>query len=457
MNRRDFTTRTAAAALALGGAFNAHAQTEADDGDYDPVDMDAVTRIEFSALAATGVTVMTPNGLSVQRLVSPPTPRGGARPGGRARTRSSVQPGRLPAVPKVTNSYWSSDIATRTAPVWPADDRAPDYRHLSDRTVNGIALKGFERSSDPGFVLNGETLRFLAKANAFNLDALKRPMVVFGLRGCTAEAPSVETPKWALRHNMRVARPDHINFRCIIGVWKTDTDEIAVWRASTVPEVSLMHAYTSPLAKGFGCSLMPTGFYRYRAGTHGGSFPQPGSLRVDQTYVVLRTPGDLSYDPFQTEDVWTQGGGHNLHAAGVPPPAQFSSQGCQVIPGGYVKPLRVLAKNGWKGFRDGCGLTLADGLAGPEERDGKGTYQYMLLTGLEAALRYHNKPGFEAGYRRLRPGSSGPLVKSLQEQLFRAHNILGLADGEFGMGTSFAVLYEKKRTEGEHTSPIWEY
>lgn len=462
MNRREFATSAAAAALGLTAGSAAHAQGDADGAE--PLDFTEAAQIELAALAASGVTVMGENGLETVQLpwarpaaaMPPPAPRGarrGGRPGGS--DRSVIVPGTpLNSTPAPLTDYWTPGLVAKPAPVWPADDRACDYRHLSTRTINAAVVEGYQRSSDPGFELSAATLRFLAKANAFPVDALKRPLLVFGLRGCMLD-PATMPGAWAPRQRLRVATPNHIDYRCTIGVWRMSDDFVAVWPASTVPEASLIWGFTP--SKGYGCSLLPTGFYRYRSGTHGSAArPQRGALRIDQQYVVLRTPSDLSYDPFQADDMWTEGGAHNLHAGAVAGPPKFSSQGCQVIPGGYQRPERVYATGAWKGFRDACGLTGANGLAIPAEAEKQGSFQYMLLTGLEAALYAHGKPDFLTGYKRLRHGSVGPQVKALQERLYSLYKIREPADGAFGMATSYAVLWDKKRTEGEHTSPIME-
>jgi hypothetical protein len=78
----------------------------------------------------------------------------------------------------------------------------------------------------------------------------------------------------------------------------------------------------------------------------------------------------------------------------------------------------------------------------------------MLLTGLEAALFHHGRPDFRDGYRRLRHGSTGEAVGALQARLFPDFAPDARIDRFFGMTTSFAALQDRKRSEGEHTSPI---
>lgn len=456
MNRREFATGVATAALASGGLAPI-ARAQATDPDS-VVDYDDAADIELPALAAAGIAVMTNAGI---RTI--PAPWAGARSRGQGVTivtgaggapRSVVLPGALPNDnPAPIKTYWLPGTV-RPPTMWPSDDRAADYRHLSTRVVGDHVEPGFERSPNPVFHLSGATLRFLAERNGFDLSALKRDTLLFGMRGCIIDNGAREAP-WAATHRMRLATPNHIDMRCTIGVWRLSDNKLALFRASTVPEASQMYAF-APFG-GYGCSLLPTGFYRYRAGTHSRKHPQPGALRIDQKYVVLRTPSDLRYDPFQPDDMWTQGECHNLHAGGsMASNPLFSSQGCQVIPGGYVTPPRQVAHGAWKGFRDACGLTGPEGFAIAEEPEKQGTFRYMLLTGLEAALVDYGKDDFLTGYRRLRHGSTGPDVRALQARLYPAFSVTEPVDGAFGMATSFAVLWEKKRTEGEYTAPIME-
>jgi len=392
MNRRDFA-RSAAAALAAGaGSGAAFAQAGSDPDSM--VDYDAAAAIELPALAASGIAVIGANG--VDTIVAPWTENGErvrrlqeAAQRGDLATRSTIIAGPLPGwtPPQVAKNYWQTGFQ-RPPAIWPRDERASDYRHLSTRSIGNQLVGGFQRSTDAGFELSGATLRFLAERNAFDLSILKRGTLTFGLRGCQLESGAASAP-WAAKHRMRVVTPNHVDMRCMIGVWRLEDNQITLFRASTVPEAGLVHAFVP--YKGYGCSLLPTGFYRYRSGTHGSAqYPQRGALRIDQEYVVLRTPNDLSYDPFQAEDMWTQGASHNLHAGGSRASYPlFSSQGCQVIPGGYQMPERNFAHGAWRTFRDVCGLTKPDGFSVAAEPEKGGTFHYMLLTGLEAALHYH--------------------------------------------------------------------
>lgn len=338
--------------------------------------------------------------------------------------------------------YWDIPTIERPAPVWPAFARAPDYSHL---TV--LPLK------DAAFTLSAGVLRLLAQRNAFDLSRTSRPVIAFGLRGCRIASGAL-SETWAKDHALVVATPSHVSSECVIGLWRTADDSIAVYRGSTVPAVA--HMYMSLAERGDGASLLPTGLYAYGAGTHLANKPrsiQRGALRIAGSYVVLRTAKDLSYDPYADTTAWTRGIAHNLHAGGAAD--LFSCAGCQVIPGGYSGEQRLKVTGEWSSFQKAAGLVGEDGafIAADESP----TFLYMLLTGYEAALAFHGGSAFDIGYRRLRPGSTGSDVVELQKRLLKDHPaaVPGLkADGGFGMRTSFAVLIEQEKQTGEYTYPI---
>jgi hypothetical protein len=226
-----------------------------------------------------------------------------------------------------------------------------------------------------------------------------------------------------------------------------------LFQSSTVPAVA--HIYTSLADQGYGTSLLPTGLYAYGAGSHRASKPdriQRGALLLSGEQVVLRTAKDLSFDVLADTTAWTRGSKHNIHSAGRPD--RYDSAGCQVIPGGYEGAGRMKAHGRWGDFRKAAGLVDADGV--PIADDTRPTFQYMLLTGREAALAYRGGAPF-ATYRRLRPGSTGEAVKKLQEALVKEapDAVPGLsADGDFGARTAFAVLLSKGRNFGAFTSPV---
>jgi hypothetical protein len=450
MKRRDFLMMSAAVAGlgACGQTSVADAPVEAapEVAAAPPVDPDALTveeleetaLLEIEELAALGITeietvlaegtkfstksVLTPNSMSTAFPVPPLTDE----------LRAAF----------AARKYWDVPTPDRPVPVWPALNKAPDYIHLA-----GYALAA------PEFTLSSDLLARLAERNAFAINAAG-PVVVFGLRGCRMVTGGEEAG-WASEHAVVVETPTHLAPKCLVGLWRPADGQIALFRSSTVPAAHNM--YASLAEQGNGTSLLPTGLYQYMRGDHKASKPksiQRGALRMNDSYAVLRTAAELTYDPFLPTTAWTRGAAHNIHAAGLSD--IFDSAGCQVVHGTYIKPERLKTKGAWDAFRRFAGTVDETGAAPPATA--QKNYQYMLLTGLEAALAYHGGADFEAGYSPLRFGSSGQKVADLQAQLITNHGsaVKGLpANGTFDMLTSFGVLLENKFLVNEYTTPVF--
>ena len=227
---------------------------------------------------------------------------------------------------------------------------------------------------------------------------------------------------------------------------------ISLFRGSTVPAVASI--YKALAADGWGPGLLPTGLYAYRAGSvSGGVSAQRGALLIAGRYCVLRTTDDLVFDAFSAGDVWSAGYSNHIHCGGDV--SRPDSAGGQAIPGGYRGVSAWTATGLWAEFRRAAGLVDEDGM--PIAADETPSFQYMLLTGREAALAYQGGAVFNGAYLRLRPGSSGEDVRALQQRLFSDYTGIAGArvDGDFGMLTAFALLLYKKDSEGEFTSPIY--
>ena len=350
----------------------------------------------------------------------------------------------LRKIPNVNTKYWSIPVEERIKPAWIKKSAAPDYGHLSS----------YGEVSDSNFELNAKTLDFLCSRNSFKLFDSQR-FVMFGLRG--ALPLRGEWSPYSANQAMIVTTPDHINCRCTIGIWDRESGKIALAKASTVPEAQSVFA--SLETQGLGTSLLPTGLYSYKVGTHKSRNPrrkQPGSFILNQwNYLVLRSPDDLQYDPFQENEVWTIGAAHNIHSGG---PGNrnplFYSAGCQVVPGYYLGTERQRSTGVWKQFREALGVVDKNGEI-VESKSWSNPIPYVLLTGFEAALHYHKTHEFEASYWRLRPGSSGNTTRNLQERLFSELVVPGArASGVFDTKTGFAALRKSKIEHGEFTSPI---
>ena len=327
-----------------------------------------------------------------------------------------------------TNRLWWSQPG-REPPAWAALDESNDYEHLGNFTPP---------ASD--FELAADDLEFLVARNHFAIPSGHRK-VLFGLRGCqltaqTAAGNTIDQTDWAASHDLRWVLPNHMEPRCVIGVWDRDTSQLRLFRGSTVPEVSYMFLYRYSIA---GCNLLPTGLYRYTVGTHRptSNNPQHGAFRQAETVVVVRTGNDLVYKSNDPNEGWELGTpGDNIHAAHFyqrTAPPYFSSAGCQVIAGSH---RRDDVTGPWATFRLAAGLS-----ATPAVTDDNRGFRYMLLTGLEAALAAERSDGFVNTYRRVRFGSSGDAARELQQMLGVS------ADGDFRSGSVLALIRQQKAND----------
>jgi outer membrane protein OmpA-like peptidoglycan-associated protein/peptidoglycan hydrolase-like protein with peptidoglycan-binding domain len=254
---------------------------------------------------------------------------------------------------------------------------------------------------------------------------------------------------------VREIAPNHIDNRCIIGVWDSTTNKIVAFQASTVPNWEYMEAYRQDHADK--ANMLPTGKYSMVVGTHrpkkkdskGKLVDNPkrvqGALRNDQTVVVLRSEDDLSYT---VRDTWDKTvANDNIHASiiktnsGTSTVPDYSSAGCNTIPG---TSLNDTPEGTWAEFRAALGLDNAK----PTKNDGK-KFAYVLLTGRDARLAASGKD--QLAPARLRFGSNGSDVRSIQEALAKHAKkyYSDKADGDFGAGTAMAFIkYQKDRDGG---------
>jgi hypothetical protein len=359
-------------------------------------------------------------------------------------------------------SWWDFPQEAQPLVLWPLDEDAADYSHLLDYDI------GEKRE----FSLSVAGLLWLAERNSFEL--LKdNPRIVFGLRGCTIASSEFDT-MWGETIDLVTARPNHSEFRCVIGVADFDTGQLRAFSASTVPEAAYMYGQ---IEKNRGCNLLPTGLYAYRVGTHNASAtktPQIGALRLDgllnptsgasgTDIVVLRTLDNLSYDLSDEHELWDRCRPFdNIHASiwspsglwrdGLVSPSSsvFSSAGCQVIRGAYTlnrsRKFTAEPTDQWAEFRKALGLGTKSGKA--TKGDYGALFQYMLLTGDEAYLASATTIKARVGYRRLRFGSTGELVKEVQRDAG------DYQDGVFGPGTTVKVLKQQVASGKLRPTPI---
>lgn len=272
------------------------------------------------------------------------------------------------------------------------------------------------------FRLNADNLRKLWKQNQFIVPDDK--WVLFGLRGCLP----IDDGNYELADEQAVMLEniDHVHPRCIIGQM-TPEGEIAVFPASTVPH----RRYISKSVErgGRGANQLMTGAYKdYRKGKHKASSKTGHeAFRQDGSLPIRRTADDIDYD----EDDRVEYGVpyDNLHAGwcGGVDHDYFASAGCQVI-NGYPKCEKRGSTSSdigpWKYFKENAYAISQK------------SFYYILLNGRDA-MRVTNNARLTP---RLRFGSQGELVKTVQKSLREKELYEGRLDGDFGKRSLFAVL-----------------
>lgn len=310
----------------------------------------------------------------------------------------AANPSVLEAAPAWSGVHWIAD-----------DDLSTEYRHIlgADRWLK-----------DASFLFSAPDLELLIRANHFQpLRTEKR--IIFGLRGTLLEHDTASPADGSAQVNrqslrLKAGRPDHENFRCVVGVYNTETQLLSGFLATTVPNrVAVWSHYAGKTPS----NMLPCGCYRYRVGPHKG---HDGCLRQDEAVAVLRSKDNMVFDVKDTWDVkvdpndWPM---DNIHpaCADKQSSALFSSYGCQT-------------PRGW--FGDGnftdefAKFRAALGLRTPGS-DNNRLFSYVLLTGHEAAIAAHLRTSGQAADHavvraslvRLRQGSEGEPVRRLQAAL----------------------------------------
>jgi hypothetical protein len=299
--------------------------------------------------------------------------------------------------------WFQQPIGERPSPTWPSDNVSFDFAHLV----------AHENSSEP-FQLTPRVLERLLDLGSFSRDR-ELPKLLFGLRG-TILPDRQDRTGFAPSHKVLATRPNHIDLLCLIGVWDTSQNMLALFRASTVPCADLIQ---KQIEGALGCNMMPSGLHQYRVGAHRAP-RQPGAFRQQKPLWVMRTKRKLQYATNDPDILWDDLNGElpfdNIHAAMLSSrskPPFFSSAGCQVVAGAYDAQRNPTGS--WADFRKAAGLSHPIKFTGgsASQEDGQ-KFDYLLSTGKDAQLVAN---GQEQAVRSLRYGSSGPAVQQLQEKL----------------------------------------
>jgi hypothetical protein len=275
-----------------------------------------------------------------------------------------------------------------------------------------------------------DNLRKLLRVNSYPFNESK--MMVFGIRG----ARPVGTGFDSFKQSQQIEKTDlnYVNPRCTIGIWNPVENKIALFPASTVPNISYIKKHVQKIAR---ANCIMTGFYSfYEKGFHN---PSPRSahqaLRLATNIMMRRSNNDFV---FTNDDPVEVGNPHdNIHAAYCSDVSgNYNSAGCQVIVGQPKCKARPGKDNTafWKTFHDII-------YSVPQTN-----FDYALFRYIDAEAV--NLNGDTLMNARLRFGSKGNLVLMLQEKLAARGLFNTNKDGDFGKNTLMAVLEFQKKEFG---------
>lgn len=271
------------------------------------------------------------------------------------------------------------------------------------------------------FTLTEQQLLKLWESNGFNVPTDR--WVFFGLRGCL---PSNEYDhQFSHEHPLDLTEPDYFHPRCTLGQWAPGKG-FALFPGSTVPHQK--YVKRAKLKGGAGANQLLTGCYKdYRKGRHLARKPTGHeAFRQDNKLPVRRSDDDLDYELDDRVEYATPY--DNLHAAYTQSvdTTNFASAGCQVVVGyPCCERLGNAPDTGaWKVFKDNAYAISQK------------SFHYVLLTGRDAkrVATTNSAPP------RMRFGSTGPLVETLQQALKKKDCYEGDIDDDFGIRTLRGVL-----------------
>ena len=323
--------------------------------------------------------------------------------------------------------------APRDAPIdlspvrWPShDENAPDYAYIA-------------AEPDPGrFTLRSSSIETLIDLNRYAPDR-SSGVIAIALRGATL--PSGHEVEDADEIVLDSVRPDHRNFRCVIGFYFTGTGRLTVYSGSTVPCRRAIWGYVNG---GDPSNMLPTGLHTLYVWRHkkirpalrmglSSENPEAGARAT-----VLRNTNDYIIGTMDTFDLSVPL--DNVHCSYYLDEnsyygARFSSWGCLTVRG------QKTPSDQWAKFQDV--------LSGLGERT---RVDLLLATGKDMALidsGHDDAAALGRTMAALRRGSRGEAVRRLQEKIGAS------VDGDFGPATLDVFCgFQRRFNEDAGLGPI---
>ena len=313
---------------------------------------------------------------------------------------------------------------------WPSQDKnAPDYAYIA---------------SEPEpvrFTLTPDVLEKLIGLNRYSPDR-SNDVIAFALRGARLE--SGHEVEEANEIELENTRPDHRNFRCLIGYYFVGARKLTAYSGSTVPCRRAIWGYVNG---GDRSNMLPTGLHTLYVWRHkqirpalrmslSSSNPESGAKAT-----VLRTTNDCILGTRDLFDLSVPL--DNVHCSYYLSEnsyygARFSSWGCLTVRG------QKTPSDQWAKFQK-----VLDRLGSRTRVD------LLLATGKDAALvdAGQNDPAaLDQKMAALRRGSRGQEVKQLQKKIGMSDED---ADGDFGPYTvSEFAKAQKAFNDAQGLGPI---
>ncbi len=285
--------------------------------------------------------------------------------------------------------------------------------------------------------LTAKILEDAAKRNNFPVP--EKGLVFFGIRGGFPETPT--NHDFAKSHDIRFVDVDYSRMRCTIGQWNRNTNRIALFPGSTVPNAAMIRSAKSK--GGAGANRLLPGRYEHEKGNHKNGKPSGHrAFRQATFFPVQRNSNDAAFDNLDRIDFGTGKGDFvwdNLHCAfHNDPDGPYSSAGCQVVCGLPKSPARGNAREEgpWRAFID-----TAYG-----EFESQRNFAYLLFTADEIGVVANNDP---ANIRQvIKFGSTGALAEKVQKALAASGELDGEPDGKFGRNSLMALVEFQRRKFG---------
>jgi len=325
------------------------------------------------------------------------------------------------------------------------------------------------------FRVSDAVLRKACEFNGISIEGREDEMILFGIRGALPAAHNQslldfsDHLEFEESHLLQRVNIDYYYPRCLIGQWLPSERKVAVFLASTVPNLKLVQRNRKRMHQ-FNC--MQPGYYDYRKGQHPRSntgFQPHRAIRLNGPITLRRANYTMSngqpvinYGPSAAISVGNPG--DNIHCArnntrttrvrsirGTNYSTSFcmsdyySSYGCQVITGCPPQYIPRGQSNGdwnaWDKF-----ITNAYDDFAEDQND----FKYLLLNSIDV-YNAANASSSDPALFKVRFGSTGTLVERLQRGLNNMRKsstgnpyYSGSIDGDFGRGTAEALMRFQK-------------